>query len=140
MKTTQFRIWDLKKQRWFKGGVWKMNGMDCIDLFGETILFGEIMRDDNTDEVADLDYLKNLVVLQNTGIKDNHGDYVFEGDIVRLYNGQWSEWIEGDVFWDDHNAMFCISTPTDTYTFGSAGNQMDTLEIVNNKYERKIAK
>ena len=90
MEEIKLRIWDKGKNRWLHGSsdIEKQKiGLDCISIFGETIIFGEILRD-HDDTVVSLDRVKDLVPCLFTGLKaekckTNLSNHIYQYDIFR---------------------------------------------------------
>lgn len=67
----RFRVWDSKEKKWLHGPGEEVN------LFGEVIIFGELIKG------MSLDRLNDLVPLQFTGLLDRNGKEQYHHDIVR---------------------------------------------------------
>lgn len=123
----QFRIWDTLEKRWFWGGTDAdsiMTMTDSINIFGEIILMGMIGVDSNTDKSVSLDRISDLIVVQNTGLKDNKERYIYEGDVVKTPKGITSIIYENG----------CFYAPTSSkYRLG--GWEKESITIIGNIYE-----
>ena len=70
MREIKFRVWNKATSQWVHRPGWEVN------LFGEMVLLGGFMRGISLLELND------CVICQYTGIKDKHGNEIYEGDIL----------------------------------------------------------
>lgn len=81
MRRIKFRIRNTKNNTWIHGPH-KDSSLDGVNLFGETILLGQLL---NRVSIEDLN---DIVALQYTGFEDKNGREIFEGDILQDEEGK----------------------------------------------------
>lgn len=135
MRTIKFRIWDKGNNRWFHGSTDEESiklQTDAINLFGEVIIMGEILRDQNDDKMISLERLKDLVACQFTGLKDKNGKEIFEGDILNQKTGRDYSEIRFVEFRDGAFRFKEQNTPHQGFIYSNPGT-----EVIGNIYENK---
>ncbi|EMW6304986.1 DNA-packaging protein [Enterococcus faecalis] len=81
-------------------------------------------------------HVRNLVLVQSTGLKDKNGVEIFEGDIVQYRDGEYS--YLGIVKRDCYQFFIDGIEPDDSYDFIDVSNTFDgtsSLEILGNIHE-----
>ena len=89
-------------------------------------------------------YLKDVKLMQSTGLKDNKGKEIFEGDILACETDD--EVINVNVFWDEEHALFMFESKkyneqeplaelveNNTYPFEIIGNIYENPELLEDK-------
>lgn len=130
MRTIKFRIYNKKTSKWIHGPNAR-HDLDGVNLFGETILFGELL---NGVSVQDLN---DIVALQFTGLKDKNGREIFEGDIIRFQtedNPEDLQWELSEVKFE--SGAFCLSNKYFQYIHEFIMSDGTTeMEIVGNIFD-----
>jgi uncharacterized phage protein (TIGR01671 family) len=142
-RQNKFRLWFAKDQRWIHGPH-KDNSLDGVNLLGETIILGSIlcMPDDNHVSIEDLN---DVVTLEYTGLDDDDGKNIFEGDIVEetweechLYGYSPDEYIKKkDVYIVEYKAPSFVfkrrgdsQTSIEHFSRRVIGNIFDSPELI----------
>ena len=139
-----FRAWDRQKKIWLDPSMFAISGS------GSLIAFDQYPDDKNSPqkEWGKLYISEKILVNQYTGVKDDKGKKIYEGDIIKWadYDDGWGhddDPIErgiGKVTWG-HNAHGC------DYSYGffiscadftSRGLELKEMEVVGNIYENRF--
>lgn len=125
-----FRVWNDKTKEWIYGPH-KIDALDGVNLFGETIMFGELLRG-----ILIEDY-NHCIPLQFTGLRDKKGIKIYEGDVVKfkwLNPAEEVEETQGEVFWDEKMAMFCFDKSFN-FSMNDSCFIEETMEVVGDIFE-----
>lgn len=119
MDRFKFRIWDIKKNKYRQGTA---NLADtCLDCLLGKVIYGEGM------EIYGEEDEKDVILEQCTGLKDNNGKLMYEGDIV--YDNDVNEL--GVIVFNEVEAKFGVQYYNDFCDF-SYGYE---LELYGNIHE-----
>ena len=131
-RTIKFRVYNNKTKSWIHGPNERPD-LDGVNLFGETILFGNLLGGVSVNDIGDCD------ALQFTGLTDKHGKQVFEGDIVKIQTSDDPE----DLEWELLHVAFITGTfvffnrgylSIDEFITGADKTKLD-VEVVGNIYD-----
>lgn len=124
MRVIKFRAWDNGNN-----GMLDVQNLDFKDCFyGGEIQIRTTMYNDYFD-------IREMPLMQYTGLHDKNGKEIYEGDIVRLYGEFGDEEYIGII--EYQLASFVITTKTVTDDLGNIDIEEQKLEIIGNIYENK---
>ena len=125
----KFRAWDTHEE--------VVNRVDYIDFANGVIgMSNENVRDYEQP-------IHRVNIMQSTGLKDENGVEIYEGDIVKrtyLFNGRYGETNTGEVVYDKEYARYVISRPKKhiepkTEDLRNILSDKSTYEVIGNIYE-----
>lgn len=116
MREIKFRAWDRFKQRWSN---YKINDGTVYFMDKNTgIWYGSYNK-----------RYKDFNLMQYTGLKDEYGDEIYEGDIVTLHNSKYK------VIFNSKEARFVLKDAFFEMDIPFTNNNNERMEIVGNIYE-----
>jgi hypothetical protein len=108
----------------------KVYDTQVIDYKHKTVIFF-----DNETQCTYTRLFSEVEFMENTGLKDKHGKYIYEGDIVTV-NGTWNCIIE----YEQSSCAFVLKSIDSRWSTGYFSNYDDIeemLEVIGNIYENK---
>lgn len=129
---SKYRIWDKQENKWFEP-IYKGYEGQIFDLAlnpsGDLIAHCEgITIDGRSGLVHESCFPDRFEIQFSTGIKDKNEKYIYEGDIVRCYGGEFCQGVY------EYDELIRIDSLTDPFTMlylTESGN----LEVVGNIYK-----
>ena len=110
----------------------KVYDVKYIDFDNETL---ELLTEQQFDFYAHVYDFDEVEFMENTGMKDKKGKYIYEGDIVTV-NGTWDCIIE----YKQSSCAFVLKSIDSRWStgyFSNYGDIEEMLEVIGNIYENK---
>lgn len=127
MREIKFRAWDKRHNRFIV--------LEKIH-FGENVPKAVYERDELSPTTPYIYSIEWIELMAYTGLKDQNGREIYEGDIVRITTTQTEETRIGEVIYYTGNAMYLVETTMgDYFTFMS--QDIKSVEVLGNIHENK---
>ena len=110
----------------------KVYDVKYINFDNETL---ELLTEQQFDFYAYVYDFDEVEFMENTGLKDKNGKYIYEGDIVTV-NGTWNCIIE----YEQSSCAFVLKSIDSRWSVGYFGNYdaiEEMLEVIGNVYENE---
>lgn len=124
MREIKFRAWDNKREKML---------INTNLVYPALSLSGGITAYENDKKIPDTVAEKRFELMQFTGLKDENGKEIYEGDIIK-YKYSILSGVDEVVF---INGCFELKNDTINYSKRKVGNVKDFGEVVGNIYENK---
>lgn len=145
MKIIKFRAWDKENKRWMTPEIEDSEESELrLDIWGN-LHFKSPWFEQESGTVSIVAGENVFDLSQYTGLEDNNGTEIFEGDIVKrtyLFNGGLGETHTGEVVYDKDYARYVISRPQKyiepkTEDLRNTLSDKSTYEVIGNIYENR---
>ena len=126
MRERKFRAWDKNDKRIFIDP-------QMIDFYNKKIGYmqyqTEYMPDTSYSIPVGFEEFEYSELMQYTGLKDEYGDEIYEGDIVTLHNSRYK------VIFNMEQARFVLRDDKFEMEIPFTNNNNERMEIIGNIYE-----
>ena len=114
---------EIKFRAWHKGK------KIISEVLGIDILHKEIFFSNGDVDYCEISDFKYIELMQYTGLKDEYGDEIYEGDIVTLHNSRYK------VIFNMEQARFVLRDDKFEMEIPFTNNNNERMEIIGNIYE-----
>ena len=80
--------------------------------------------------------IKDVILMQDTGLKDKNNKKIYDGDIVKITLTETQKTRRGEVIYYDDNACYLVETTKEEY-FTFMSQDIKSVEVLGNIHENK---